>query len=223
MPESYHRPFIYTPPTEPFLNVLHADDHILVLDKPAGLLCVTGKTPDLFDCLEYRAQKHYPEATIVHRLDMSTSGILLMAMNIDAHRNLSRQFEQRKTTKTYIAKIWGKPEAQSGHIDLPLCCDWPNRPRQMVDHERGRASQTDWEVMQYEDKHTRVRLRPITGRSHQLRVHMQSLGHPILGDEFYAHEKAYQASDRLCLHALSLSFHHPEDGRIVTFETPCPF
>ncbi|MDD7911034.1 RluA family pseudouridine synthase [Pseudovibrio exalbescens] len=216
-------PFIYNPPTEPFLDVLHQDDDILVLNKPSGLLSVPGKADHLKDCLERRAQGKFGDARIVHRLDMDTSGVIVMAMNAQAHRHLGLQFERRKTRKTYIARIWGQPEKNEGLVDLPLRCDWPNRPRQMVDHELGRSAQTKWEVLAREEACALVRLSPITGRSHQLRVHMLSLGHPILGDRFYAGAEALAASNRLCLHAHKLGLHHPANGEFLWFEAPVPF
>lgn len=199
-----------------------------MISKPAELLTVPGRYEGHEDCLESRAQALFPGALITHRLDMVTSGVIVLAMNKAAHRSISMQFERRKTKKVYEARVWGRVEEQSGHIDLPLICDWPNRPRQMVCHENGKPSQTDWEVMGYERlasgaEVTRMKLMPITGRSHQLRVHMMALGHPILGDHFYAHEEAYRAAERLHLHALSLTIHHPDGGALMTFTDPCPF
>ena len=217
------RSFVYAPPTKPCLTVLHHDDDLLVVDKPSGLLTVPGKAPEHADCLEKRAQASFPHCRIVHRLDMDTSGILVLAMNAKAHRHLGLQFERRHIKKTYIARVWGSVEQDSGTIDLPLICDWPNRPRQMVDHQRGKSSRTDWQVLSRDDHSTRVKLTPLTGRSHQLRVHLLSLGHPILGDNIYAHEKALTAADRLQLHAQSLTLFHPEDGRTCEFESKCPF
>ena len=147
-----------------------------------------------------------------------------MAMNPNAHKNLGIQFEKRKTDKEYIARIWGHAEEDSGHIDLPLICDWPNRPLQKIDLTRGKDARTDWEVIKREvDNDTRVRLHPITGRTHQLRVHMAEIGHPILGDDFYAHEDGLKAADRLQLHAHKLMVTHPSDGKEIWFEAPCPF
>jgi tRNA pseudouridine32 synthase/23S rRNA pseudouridine746 synthase len=154
---------------------------------------------------------------------MDTSGLLLMGLGGRSHRYLSIGFERRLVHKTYVALVFGHLQEQDGHVDLPLICDWPNRPRQMVDPERGRASQTKWRVLGFEDDHTRVELTPLTGRSHQLRVHMASLGYPILGDTFYAHKAALDAAPRLMLHAQSLSFRHPKDGDRVSFSAPCPF
>lgn len=216
-------PFIYDPPVEPWLEVLHRDEDLLVVNKPSGLLSVPGKAAEHADCIEARAQQAYPEARIVHRLDMDTSGLLVLAMNPSAHRHLGLQFERRKTQKTYVAKVWGQLAEDEGEVDLPLICDWPNRPKQMVCHDRGKPALTRWEVVERGDVSTRVRLYPFTGRSHQLRVHMLALGHPILGDRFYAEEDALQASGRLALHAEELTLHHPADGRLVTFRADCPF
>ena len=146
-----------------------------------------------------------------------------MAMNAKAHRHLGLQFERRKTSKRYIARVWGDVRGEAGAIDLPLSCDWPNRPKQMVDKENGRPALTHWEVIRREESATRLALVPITGRSHQLRVHMLSLGHPIVGDGFYATGPAIAAADRLQLHAESLTLHHPSDGGLITFSDPCPF
>lgn len=215
--------FVYDPPVEPWLEVLHRDEDLLVVNKPSGLLSVPGKAAEHADCIEARAQQAYPEARIVHRLDMDTSGILVLAMNAAAHRHLGLQFERRKTQKTYVAKVWGQLAGDEGEVDLPLICDWPNRPKQMVCHERGKPALTRWKVVERDGATTRVRLYPLTGRSHQLRVHMLALGHPIAGDRFYAKGAALEASDRLALHAEELTLHHPADGRLVTFRADCPF
>lgn len=214
--------FVYDPPTEPWLNILHADDDIIVLDKPSGLLTVPGKDPALADCLEARVQARWPTSKVVHRLDKDTSGILLMALNKKALGNLGSQFEHRKTTKSYTARVWGQVEGERGMVDLPLATDWEHKPRQRVDHERGRASRTEWEVIGREDHATRMRLVPLTGRTHQLRVHMMTLGHPILGDQFYSTGEALAAADRLQLHATELGFTHP-DGTPMVFRSEPPF
>lgn len=216
-------PFRYKPPMEPYLEVLHQDDHILILAKQSGLLCVAGKPADHSDCLEHRAQEAYPSARLVHRLDRETSGVVVMAMHAKAQRHLGLQFERRKIRKTYVARVWGQVEAEQGAVDLPLSCDWPNRPKQMVDYANGRPAYTEWKVLAREDRVTRLRLSPLTGRSHQLRVHMLSLGHPILGDSFYATGEALAASGRLQLHAETLVIHHPADGALRTFSVPSPF
>lgn len=215
--------FVYDPPTDPWLSILHEDSDIVVLDKPSGLLTVPGKDLALADCLEARVQARHPTAKVVHRLDKDTSGILLMALNKKALGYLGSQFEGRKTRKSYAARVWGELEGESGRIDLPLATDWEHKPRQRVDVERGRPSQTEWEVVAREKNATRVRLTPITGRTHQLRLHMMAIGHPILGDQFYATGEALAAADRLQLHAEMLSFFHPADGLERTFMAPCPF
>ena len=215
--------FATAPPAAGRLDILHADDDIVALAKPTGLLSVPGKSPDLADCVEARVRAAYPSATMVHRLDMATSGVMVAALNRAAHRHLGLQFERRHVKKTYVARVCGAIGRETGTVDLPLRCDWPNRPKQMVDHERGRPATTHWRVLARETKATRVELSPVTGRSHQLRVHMAELGHPILGDEFYAPPPARQAADRLHLHAERLAFFHPADGRWCEFSVPCPF
>ena len=215
--------FVYDPPMEPYLTVLHADDDLLVVDKPSGLLSVPGKAPEHADCVEARAKQQFPEARTVHRLDMDTSGVMVFALNPAAHRHLGLQFERRKVSKSYIAEVWGHPAADAGEVNLPLVCDWPNRPKQMVSFEHGRPAQTRWDVFKRKERSTLVRLSPLTGRSHQLRVHMLSLGHPILGDRFYADGEALTASPRLALHAECLTVHHPSGGERVTFSSSCPF
>ena len=212
----------YTPPQGP-LAILYQDNHLIVLDKPSGLLSVPGKGEHLADCLSVRVEKEFPDALMVHRLDMDTSGVFLMARNPEAQSNLGKQFERRKVQKSYIADIWGLPETESGYIDLPLRCDWPNRPLQMVCHDHGKPSQTEWEILERYDNSARLKLTPITGRSHQLRVHLKEIGHPILGDPFYAQGDALKAAPRLLLHAHILTIHHPENGELITFTSPCPF
>jgi len=219
-PLPVRRAFDYAPPNEP-LNILHMDDDLLVVDKPSGLLSVPGRA--LPNSLQTRLSEHHPESLLVHRLDMATSGIMVFARNKAAQRHLGLQFERRHTTKTYVARVAGQVEGESGRINLPLIADWPNRPRQMVSWEHGKASLTDWEVLDREDDTTRLALHPITGRSHQLRVHCWAMGHPILGDRIYALDHVFNASDRLCLHASRLALHHPNGGQIVTFQSPCPF
>ncbi|MGD9916867.1 MAG: pseudouridine synthase [Paenirhodobacter sp.] len=214
--------YSYTPPSDP-PRILHADHEILVVDKQAGLLSVPGKGPEKADCLIERLKGAYPTVLLVHRLDTDTSGVMVFALTPHAQRHLGLQFENRQTKKHYIARLWGHLEPAEGRVDLPLCVDWPNRPRQHVNHERGRPAQTDWKVLRHDlDGTTRVRLMPHTGRSHQLRVHMQSLGHPILGDPLYAEGKA-RDYPRLMLHAESLRLRHPDGGAHMTFTAPCPF
>jgi tRNA pseudouridine32 synthase/23S rRNA pseudouridine746 synthase len=205
------------------IDVIYHDDQLLVANKPHDLLSVPGRGPDNQDCLLHRLQPRFPTARIVHRLDCATSGVMVLALDANSHRELSRQFQQRETQKRYIAIIAGIPEQPEGSVELPLRCDWDNRPRQIVDHEQGKAALTHYRVLEQLDRSTRVELTPITGRSHQLRVHMQVLGHPILGDRFYADAEALARSPRLLLHALQLGFSHPQTGAPMAFEAPCPF
>ena len=213
----------YNPPMNPYLTILFQDDDLLIVNKPSELLTVPGKDPKHADSLINRVNRVFPTARIVHRLDMATSGILCLAMNKAAHRHLSMQFQDRETAKRYIARVFGKLEQDNGSVDLPLICDWPNRPKQMVDHENGKPSLTHFKVLEREENATRVELTPITGRSHQLRVHMLSLGHPILGDRLYAHGDALAASNRLQLHAQYLKVVHPISKMPLAFESTCPF
>ena len=211
----------YDPPQEP-LRVVHADHEILLVDKPAGLLSVPGKGEHLADCLIARVQGAFPQALLVHRLDRDTSGVMVFALTPAAQRHLGLQFEKRMVRKVYVAEVWGEMAGETGQVDLPLIVDWPNRPRQKVDFETGRAALTEWRVVRRKGRSTRVRLSPRTGRSHQLRVHMAELGHPILGDAFYATGEARDAP-RLMLHAESLRPRHPDGGKSRTFSVTCPF
>ena len=211
----------YAPPDTP-LAVIHADHELLILNKPAGLLSVPGKGEHLADCLMARARAAFPETLLVHRLDRDTSGVMVFALTPHAQRHLGLQFEKRMMKKTYVARVWGRLAPATGTVDLPLIVDWPNRPRQMVDAANGRPAQTDWRVVRAGDDETRVRLFPRTGRSHQLRVHMLALGHPILGDLFYATGQA-RDHPRLMLHAESLRLRHPDGGVGMTFAVKCPF
>ena len=211
----------YAPPDVP-LDVLHADHQVLIANKPAGLLSVPGKGPHLADCLLARVQRAYPEALLVHRLDRDTSGVMVFALTPHAQRHLGLQFEKRQIKKTYVARVFGNVAEKTGTIDLPLGVDWPNRPRQMVDHENGRAATTDWRVMKTGDEETRLKLFPKTGRSHQLRVHCLAIGHPILGDPLYA-DGAARTHARLMLHSENVRFRHPDGGSGVNFTAKTPF
>ncbi|MGR3761493.1 RluA family pseudouridine synthase [Roseobacteraceae bacterium NS-SX3] len=211
----------YTPPQEP-LAVLHHDAQILAVNKPAGLLSVPGRGEHLADCLLSRVQAAFPEALLVHRLDRDTSGVIVFALTPHAQRHLSMQFEKRTTKKAYAARIAGRLEPRSGTVDLPLIVDWPNRPRQKVCHDSGKPAVTDWRVMKYGPDETRVRLVPRTGRSHQLRVHMLSLGHPILGDPLYASGAALN-HPRMMLHSEELRIKHPDSGESLKFRVKAPF
>ncbi len=223
-PPSLTPPLVnYHPPKEPYLEVLYEDAHFVIINKPSGLLSVPGKAEEHWDCLDHRARQHFGDTRIVHRLDMDTSGIMVLARTDDCHRNLGRQFEKRKVAKSYVARVWGTMAEEQGTVDLPLICDWPNRPKQMVCFERGKKAVTDWQVIDRDAVSTLVRLFPHTGRSHQLRVHMLSLGHVIMGDRFYAEGEALEAADRLMLHAETLRFIHPDKGEWMDFVSPCPF
>ena len=212
--------FDYNPPMGP-LVILHRDAQVLVVDKPPGLLSVPGKLEGRQDCLESRLRRAYPNSLLVHRLDCDTSGVMIFARSKAAQGFLGQEFEKRRARKTYVAVVMGEVLGESGHIDLPLGADWPNRPRQMVDHDTGRPAQTDWQVIARREGSTLLRLHPLTGRSHQLRVHLLSLGHPIQGDPIYDPFRA-RNFPRLMLHAESLSLHHPATGQWVTYTAPCP-
>ena len=211
------------------LTVLYADNDLLVLDKPAGLLAVPGRGEDKQDCLSARAQAAYPDALVVHRLDMATSGLVVMGRGLAAQRTLGMAFEKRRVHKRYLAVVNGllaNPQPDNGWntIDLPLLLDWLNRPRSVVHTEQGKPSVTHWRLTTQPAPlagTTRVELEPVTGRSHQLRVHLQALGHPIVGDPLYAEPTT--AVDRMLLHAQALSLPHPRTGAEMRFEAACPF
>ncbi len=213
----------YNPPTDPWVDIVFEDDHILAVNKPSGLLSVPGRAPEHHDSMWSRLHETYPEIQVVHRLDMCTSGLMLLAKSKHAESALKKQFQFRLTHKVYYARVWGQLAQDEGVIELPLICDWPNRPKQKVCFEDGKPSKTLFQVAKREEKTTIVRLLPITGRSHQLRVHMQALGHPIVGDEFYSEGEAFQFSDRLELHAAELSFYHPRSHWLRSIFVPCDF
>ncbi|MEL6424852.1 MAG: RluA family pseudouridine synthase [Pseudomonadota bacterium] len=208
----------YAPPTMP-LRIVHEDASLLLVDKPAGLLSVPGKAAEHWDCLVHRMAAANPGARLIHRLDMDTSGIMVFARSALAQRHVNWQFERRQVRKGYLARVGGVVVEDAGRIDLPLRCDWPNRPLQMVCAERGKPSVTDWAVLRRDADTTLMRLFPQTGRSHQLRVHLRALGHTILGDRFYGGAPAA----RLMLHAETLELRHPEGGAWHRFHAPCPF
>ena len=220
----------------PGFTLLHADEALLVLDKPAGLLSVPGRGPENADCLSARVQAVYPEALVVHRLDMGTSGLLIMARSPQAQRQLSRAFASRQVNKRYVAVVQGRPATNDPvawqAIDLPLIVDWPNRPRSKVDHTLGKPSLTRWRIhptvhdtptVNPPILHTRLELEPVTGRSHQLRVHLQAIGHPIVGDELYAPVDVVAASPRLLLHARDIALPHPDTGLLCQWRATVPF
>jgi tRNA pseudouridine32 synthase/23S rRNA pseudouridine746 synthase len=212
-------------PTE--LSVLYVDETLLVLDKPAGLLSVPGRGEDKQDCLSAQAQCLYPDALIVHRLDMATSGVMVLARGAAAQRSLNQAFASRAVSKRYVAVVDGVLASSAddwGVIDLPIIVDWPNRPRRIIDHELGKPSATRWRVLFHNeiDQTTRVELEPVTGRSHQLRVHLLALGHAIVGDALYGSPRVQAMAGRLLLHARSLELSHPattEPMRFVSAES----
>lgn len=214
------------------IPVLHLDDALIVVDKPAGLLAVPGRGADKADCVAARVQRHAPDTLVVHRLDMDTSGLMVLARGAAAQRALSLAFAERRVHKTYVAVVAGVPLPPGapdgwGDVRLPLIVDWPRRPRSKVDFRHGKPSHTRWRILSLERwgglQATRLELQPLTGRSHQLRVHMLSIGHPLLGDRLYAHDRALAERDRLCLHASLLVLTHPVSGERLRFESPAPF
>lgn len=207
------------------VDILYQDDHILAVHKPTNMLSVTGNNPEDGISLIDHLTKDFPDARIVHRLDQATSGVMILALGLEPLRHLSRQFEKRQTSKTYIAKVYGAVDQDEGTITEPLICDWPNRPLQKICYETGKPCETHWRVLSRDSNTSVLELTPITGRSHQLRVHCDFLGHPILGDEFYAHKAALDMSDRLELYAVSLTIHHPHTNQEMIIKCPedkCP-
>lgn len=215
---------IATDPAIPYpgYGVISEDEDLLVVDKPTRMLTQPGVGPGKTDSLISRIQAELPQARVVHRLDWDTSGLMLIALNAATHRELSIQFQNRQTEKTYIAVVQGRMEQPSGTVDAPLGPDRARAPRHLVT-PGGRPSVTHWEVIGEEGAHTRVALYPVTGRSHQLRVHMLHIGHPILGDTLYAPEEIQCAAPRLLLHASRLVFIHPRMNERMTVESPAPF
>ena len=205
------------------VEVVYRDESLIVLDKPSGLLAVPGRGPDLQDCLSARVQVVFPSALIVHRLDRDTSGLMVMALTVQAQRELSRQFADRTTEKRYIAVVLGRPNVDSGKIDLPMRKDFDRPPRHRIDIEQGKAAETCWMVVERMEDRSRLQVRPLTGRSHQIRLHLATIGHPILGDKLYASEAALAMAPRLLLHAEGLTLSHPVDGRRLTWTSVCPF
>ncbi|EHL21812.1 pseudouridine synthase [Acidovorax sp. NO-1] len=206
------------------VQVVYEDADLLVLDKPAGLLCVPGRGPDKQDCLSARAQQRWPGALIVHRLDQATSGLVLMARHIDAQRQLSHAFAERQVHKRYQAVVQGllySADRCWNEIELPIAADWERRPLRVVDAAKGKPSLTRWRLLAQDEAafSSRVELEPVTGRTHQLRVHLAAIGHPILGDALYADETARQKTPRLLLHACVLEFVHPRHRAPCRFES----
>ena len=214
----------FTQPQSDF-TLIYADTQLLVVSKPSGMLSVPGRGEEKQDCLVKRVQVDYPDALIVHRLDCDTSGLLVLARGKLMHRRLSIQFQERQVDKRYVAVVAGKLTPTAGEVNLPLIVDWPNRPLHKVDHDIGKPSLTLYRVVAYDadEDSSRVELTPETGRTHQLRVHMQALGHPILGDSLYADPASRAKADRLLLHAEYLAFQHPESGKRLEFNCPAGF
>jgi len=209
-------------------DVIFSDAYILVLNKPAGLLSVPGRGDDKQDCLFSRLQRHFPDALVVHRLDMATSGIILFARNKSVQRLLGNAFANREVHKRYAAVVNGivvHPESQWRTIDLPIAVDWPNRPLRIIDTNHGKSSVTRMQCIGHDAQNntSRVVLEPETGRSHQLRVHMQAIGHCILGDALYAPPDLQRRSPRLLLHADHIAFRHPVSGTLMALDCPAEF
>jgi tRNA pseudouridine32 synthase/23S rRNA pseudouridine746 synthase len=216
------KPFVYEPPKTP-LDILYIDDDVLVVNKPSGLLTVPGKELKHHDSLELRVKIEYPNSFLIHRLDMDTSGVIIFALSKSTQRSLNLQFEKRIVKKLYEARVFGNIKEDNGFIDLPLIVDWPNRPLQKIDAKEGKSALTHWQVLDREGDVTRVALMPETGRTHQLRVHMMSLGHTILGDRFYGNVAEINLANELQLHAKDLMIIHPKNGKKITFKAPLPF
>lgn len=205
------------------IAILFQDSDLLLVRKPTLLLSIPGRHPLNKDCLITRLQQQYPSASIVHRLDLDTSGIMVIPLNKPTHAHISRQFQQREVRKTYHAIVYGVVEPDEGEVDLPIKSDWERRPLQKICHEKGRSALTFFEVLERQTDRSRMLLKPVTGRSHQLRIHMRELGHPILGCDMYAHETALGMADRLMLHASKLEFTHPTTGQWLCVECPPDF
>jgi tRNA pseudouridine32 synthase / 23S rRNA pseudouridine746 synthase len=216
----------YRPPAHRGLSLLYLSEQLIVVDKPSGLLSVPGHDAGKEDCLSRRVQSEFPDAMIVHRLDMGTSGIVVMGRGARAQRELSILFQERRVKKRYQAMVDGRwTAATAGEIDLPINVDVPNRPKQKVDHATGRPSLTRYRVLDIDTARavSRIELDPVTGRSHQLRVHMEAMGHPILGDDFYGTPASFAKAERLMLHACRIELDHPETGAPLRVDCPPPF
>jgi tRNA pseudouridine32 synthase/23S rRNA pseudouridine746 synthase len=208
-------PYI-VPHSQEETRILYEDADLLLVRKPDLLLTIPGRHPLNKDCMITRLQQRYPTASIVHRLDLDTSGIMVVPLNKPTHAHISRQFQERRVDKTYTAVVFGEVQDDQGEVDLPIATDWSNRPLQMICHDRGKSALTRYRVVERLGDRTRMLLMPVTGRSHQLRIHMRELGHPILGCDMYAHEQALGMAQRLLLHATTLSFEHPTTGETLS-------
>ncbi len=210
----------YVPPVDNGLELIYSDESLLVANKPTGLLSVPGRGADKQDCLSARIQRDFPDALVVHRLDMATSGLMIFARGLQMQRRLSELFRDRFVTKRYVAVVAGTVQAATGEVNLPIAADWPNRPLRRIDAKTGKPSLTRYRVLAQHADTTRVELTPVTGRTHQLRVHMAAIGHPILGDALYGDPAS---APRLLLHALSLDLPHPSGNSPLNFECPPSF
>jgi len=210
----------YIPPADNGLELIYSDESLLVANKPAGLLSVPGRGADKQDCLSARIQRDFPDALVVHRLDMATSGLMIFARGLQMQRRLSELFRDRFVTKRYVAVVAGTVQAATGEVNLPIAADWPNRPLRRIDAKTGKPSLTRYRVLAQHADTTRVELTPVTGRTHQLRVHMAAIVHPILGDALYGDPAS---APRLLLHALSLDLPHPSGNSPLNFECPPSF
>jgi len=208
------------------IKIHYQDQDIIVVEKPSMLLSVPGRGKEKYDSVATRLQQLFPEIGVVHRLDWETSGLMVFAIHKESLRHLNKQFMYRQVKKEYQARVYGILEGK-GEIDVPMRCDWENRPRQIIDREQGKNAYTQWQNMSTQfhmgEAISHLKLIPKTGRSHQLRVHMLHLKHPILGDPLYADQKALKMADRMQLHATSLEFFHPQDNREMKFKSICPF
>lgn len=215
--------FIYQPPEDP-LDILYQDEHYIAVNKPAGLLSVMGRLPQHYDSAYYRILQDYPQAKVIHRLDMATSGILLFAKHRDAEIAMSKLFQARQVEKYYLAVVAGQV-ITAGSVDVPLIADWDNRPKQKVDFEQGKSAKTLYQPLHYDEKqqYSLIKLTPITGRSHQLRVHMAYIGHPIIGDKIYNPHAQLNPFLQMCLHSAFLGFIHPLTGQQIHLSSLPPF
>ena len=211
------------PHSQEEIRILHEDEDLLLVRKPDLLLSVPGRHPANKDCLITRLQEKWPSASIVHRLDLDTSGIMVIPLNKATHSHISRQFQERQVQKSYVAVVYGTVEKHTGIVDLPIAGDWPNKPKQKICHQSGKSALTRFTVIERHPDRTRLLLEPETGRTHQLRIHMSEIGHPILGCDMYAHEEALGMADRLMLHATTLSLTHPSTGKPLSGECPPDF
>jgi len=215
--------FQYNPPPHNGLDILHIDSDLIIVNKPSGILSVPGRGEDKQDCMISRVNQEYPGALTIHRLDMETSGILIIARNEKSQSAMGKLFQSRNIKKQYIALVNGIPKKNNGLINFPLIADWPNRPKQKIDLIKGKPSSTNYLVIESTENASRVKLTPITGRSHQLRVHMLAIGHPILGDRLYASQDIIDRADRLLLHASFICFNHPITHEKITIKCPEPY